>query len=196
MKKILILAVLVFAMSSMQAQSGEKEMKFPGIDKSVMDMAYYPPRAAFRAFAKTDEEKMAGQPVMRVTYSRPLKNEREVFGELVKPGEMWRIGANEATEIMLMKDVKVGETELKAGRYTMYIMPSAREWEVHFSTDTDGWGHYAFKPEESGVAKITVATAETPSTVEALSIMFEKSEDGAHMIVAWDDTMARIPFTF
>jgi len=198
MKKILTLALLIFAMRSMQiqAQDGEGELKFPGIDKSVMDMAYYPPRAAFRAFAKTEEEKMAGQPVMRVIYSRPLKNDREIFGELVKNGELWRIGANEATEILLMKDVKVGDKELKAGRYTMYIMPSERSWDVHFSTDNDGWGHYAFKPEESSVASIEVSTEETPSTVEALAIMFQKSDDGAHMIIAWDNKMARVPFTF
>lgn len=195
MKKILILALIAFAMSTVQAQDGKK-MEFPGIDKSVMDMAYFPPRAAFRAFAKTEEEKMAAQPVMRVTYSRPLKNGREVFGELVKPGEMWRLGANEATELLLMKDVKVGEKTLEAGRYTIYVMPSEGSWDVHFSTDTDGWGHYAFKPEESSVASIEVSTADTPTTVEALSIMFEKSDDGAHMIVAWDDKMARVPFTF
>ncbi|MEM8886692.1 MAG: DUF2911 domain-containing protein [Bacteroidota bacterium] len=196
MKKFLTLALLVFAAFGLQAQDGGEEMKFPGVDKSVMDMAYYPQRAAFRAFAKTEEEKAAAQPVMRVVYSRPMKNGRTVFGELLKYGEMWRAGANESTELMLMKDVKVGGKTLEAGRYTIYVIPQEDEWEVHFSTDTDGWGHYAFKPEASSVASITVPTAATPSTVEAFAIMFQKSDDGAHMIMAWDTTMARVPFTF
>ena len=76
---------------------------FPDLDKSPMDMAYYPNRAAFRSFAKTDAEREAGEPVMRVIYSRPQKKDRVVFGELVKYGEMWRIGANEATEITFFK---------------------------------------------------------------------------------------------
>lgn len=189
MKNVLI-AVFCFLILSAGAQ------KFPDMDASPMDAAYYPPRAAFRAFAKTDEERKANEPKIRVVYSRPQKNERQVFGELQKYGEVWRLGANEATEITFMQDVKIGDGTLKAGRYTMYAIPQADSWEVHFSTDNDGWGHYAYKPEESLVTKIKVATAKTESTVEAFSILFEEAEGGAHMIMAWDDTMVRLPIQF
>jgi len=196
MKKILTLAVLIFAFAGLQAQDKEGELKFPGVDGSVMDMAYFPARAAFRAFEKTPEAKAANQPIMRVIYSRPLKKDRVIFGELLKYGEMWRVGANESTELLLMKDAKVGDKTLKAGRYTIYVIPAEKEWEVHFSTDTDGWGHYSFKPEESSVAKITVPVEKTPATVEAFAIMFQESDKGAHMIMAWDNSMARVPFAF
>lgn len=190
MKKILLLSLAGLIGLSVNAQ------KFPDMDASPMDAAYYPPRAAFRAFSKTDEEKKANEPKIRVVYSRPQKNDRKVFGELLKFGEVWRVGANEATEIIFMQDVKIGDGTMKAGRYTIYAIPQSDSWEVHFSTDNDGWGHYAYKPEESLVTKIKVTTAKTESTVEAFSIMFEEADGGAHMIMAWDDTMVRLPIQF
>ncbi|WMN07337.1 DUF2911 domain-containing protein [Marivirga arenosa] len=190
MKRIIILTLAVLACFTFGNNAQAQE--FPELDKSPMDMAYYPSRVAFRAFAKTEEEKNA-KPLIRVTYSRPKADGRAVFTELEKPGNIWRVGANESTEVMFFEDVTIDGKKVKAGRYTIYIKLGEENWEVHFSTDTDGWGHYAFKPEESTVAKITVPTEETESTVEYMSIMFEEADPGAHMIIAWDDTMARVP---
>ncbi len=196
MKKILTFTcLLLFAMAFSTSLKAQEAINWPGVDKSVMDMSYYPARIAFRGFAKTEEEKKA-EPVIRVIYSRPLKNDRQIFGELVKYGEVWRAGANESTEIMFYKDVKIGGAKLKAGRYTIHLVPNEKEWEVHFSNDLDRWGSYSFNPEESTVAKITVPTEKTQETVEAFAIMFQGVDDGAHMLMAWDDTMVRVPIIF
>ena len=183
----LLLLLTLGILPTLQAQD------FPDLDKSPMDMAYYPQRAAFRNFAKTDAEREAGQPIMRVIYSRPQKKDRVVFGELIKYGEMWRIGANEATEITFFQDVKVGDQPIKAGRYTMYAMVNESEWTIYFSLDLDGWGHYAFKAEDSSVAEITVPVSKTKEPVEALGLFFEDSEDGAHLVIGWDDVAVRVP---
>ena len=66
---------------------------FPTLDKSPLDLAYYPPRAAFRFFAKSDEERKADEPLIRVMYSRPQKKGREIFGGLEPYGKVWRAGA-------------------------------------------------------------------------------------------------------
>lgn len=169
---------------------------FADVDKSPMDMAYYPQRAAFRSFAKTAEERLAGEPVMRVIYSRPQRKDRVVFGELLKFGEMWRIGANEATEITFMRDVKIGDQPVKAGRYTVYAMINEKEWTVYFSLDLDGWGHYSFKPEESSVAEVTVPVTTVSNTIESLGIAFEEAEDGAQIVIGWENTVVRVPVRF
>ncbi|MEM9897599.1 MAG: DUF2911 domain-containing protein [Bacteroidota bacterium] len=187
MKKVFLLAIVCIAFSSLSAQ------EFPKMDASPMDAAYFPVRATYRAFAKTEEEKKAAEPQIRVLYSRPQAKGRDVFPGLQKYGEVWRVGANESTEIMFFNDVKVNGSTVKAGRYTMYIVPQEKEWEVHISTDLDGWGQYAFDPARSTIAKITVPTEKTAATVEALSILFEAKDPGAHMIIAWDDTMVRVP---
>jgi hypothetical protein len=62
--------------------------------------------------------------------------------------------------------------------------------------DLDGWGHYAFKPEESSVAEITVPTTTVKNTIETMGIIFEEAEDGAHMVIGWDNTVVRVPIKF
>ena len=187
MKRFFTLGLMAILVFSATAQD------FPDMDASPMDAAYFPARAAFRAFAKTDEEKAANQPMMRVVYSRPQKKDRVIFGELVKYGEVWRVGANEATEITFLQDVKIGDASVAAGRYTIYAIPSESAWEVHFSNDNDRWGHYAYKPEESLVTKISVPTAKTAETLEAFSVVFEAVDGGAHLVMGWEDTMVRVP---
>ncbi len=188
MKKFTLLSMLCVLIIS-----GSYAQEFPKVDASPMDAAYFPPRAAFRGFAKTEEEKKAGTPKIKVVYSRPMKKGRTIFGDLQKYGEMWRVGANESTEITFFSDATVGGTTVKAGRYTLYAIPNESEWEVFISSDLDGWGHYGFMKDESTVASVKVSTAKTSSTVEALGIFFEESDNGAHMIIGWDDTMVRVP---
>ena len=93
MKKHLILLVCSFAfILNTHAQ------KFRGLDKSPMDMAYCPDN--FAHDIKFAPEKVGKEAFVRVTYSRPAKKDREVFGaKLVPYDKVWRFGANEATEI-------------------------------------------------------------------------------------------------
>ena len=192
MKKLFPLALLLLFLGFGQTAQAQD---FTDLDKSPMDMAYYPPRAAFRAFAKTEEEKKAAEPVIRVIYSRPQKKGRDIFGGLEELGKAWRVGANESTEILFFKHVKVNGQVIPAGRYTLYATPGEEEWEVSINTDLDGWGAYAYNA-ENNVASITVPVEKAEDTIEAFSIVFEKAEDGAHMIMGWDKTMVRVPIQF
>ncbi|MDW3194169.1 MAG: DUF2911 domain-containing protein [Cytophagales bacterium] len=193
MKNLLLSAVIMCLFVS-----ASYSQDFPKTDGSPMDAAYYPPRAAFRYFAETDAEKKAGEPVMRVLYSRPQKKGRDIFGGLEKFGTWWRIGANEATELLLLKDVTVNGTKLAAGRYSVHAKIEKDAWEIHFSTELDSWGSYNFRndPSSTSVASISVKTQATAETVESLGIFFEKSDAGADMVIGWDNTMVRVPFQF
>lgn len=172
-----------------------KAQDFPKLDASPLDMAYYPTRAAFRAFAKTDEEKKASEPIIRVLYSRPQKKGRDIFGGLEEYGSMWRIGANESAEIIFFQDVKIGGKKVKAGRYTMYAELGETTWNVVFNTDTDGWGAYAYNA-SNDVASVSVPVEKAKESIESFSIVFEKADEGAHMIMGWDDTIVRVPIQF
>ncbi|TXF88344.1 DUF2911 domain-containing protein [Neolewinella aurantiaca] len=167
---------------------------FADIDKSPLDAAYYPARAAFRAFAKTDSAAMAMEPKIRVLYSRPYKKGREVWGgDLAPYGEPYRLGANETTEITFFAPVKIGEQVVPAGRYTMGAIPNANKWEVFFSLDVDGWGVYAYKP-EFNVATITVPTAKADEVIENFSIsLYEAAPGTVHLKMGWDKTVVEVP---
>src|SRR6266516_2343741 len=100
MKKTVIL-ILIAASLHVDAQLSAS--KLPGLDKSPMDMSYYPPGYPLLKI----QDKLTETLVLRLIYSRPQVNGRKIFGELQEYGVVWRLGANEATEIEFFKDVKI-----------------------------------------------------------------------------------------
>ncbi|UZO80507.1 DUF2911 domain-containing protein [Aquimarina sp. ERC-38] len=178
MKK-LIACIAIFCMTlitNVQAQ------KFADMQKSPTDIAY----------AKKSRD---AKPDIKVIYSRPQKKDREVFGKLVPYGKVWRTGADEATEIKLFKDVKLGDTTVKAGTYSLFTIPGEKEWTVILNSDLDSWGAYTYD-ESKNVATIKVPVQESKSSLEAFSVAFKDVDKGYHMFMGWDDTLVEIPFYF
>ena len=82
--------------------------------------------------------------VARITYGRPQKNNRPVFGKMVPYGKIWRTGANEATEFIAYQPLTFGSKTLPAGTYTLFTIPEKDEWTLIFNTDVDIWGAYRY----------------------------------------------------
>src|SRR4051812_19722113 len=116
MKSRFLVIVLLLAGSNIFAQS-----KLPELDKSPMDMSYYPSGYPLLKI----QDKITEPLISRIIYSRPQKNGRVIFGELIEYGKVWRLGANEATEIEFYQNVKINNTKIKKGRYTLYAIPYA-----------------------------------------------------------------------
>ncbi|CAH0999741.1 hypothetical protein LEM8419_01041 [Neolewinella maritima] len=168
---------------------------FAAIDQSVMDAAYYPSQAPLRSFAKTEEERLANEPKIRVLYSRPLKKERTIFGDLLQYGEPWRVGANESTEVLFMQDVKFGEQVVPAGRYTMIVIPGEDSWTVNLNTELDGWGNFSYDPEWD-LASVTVPVQTSDEVIEAVSMaLYEASPGVVHLKMGWDTSYVEVPIT-
>lgn len=165
-------------------------LKLPQLDKSPMDMAYYPVNYPVLKI----QDKATEPLVARVIYSRPQKENRTVFGGLVEYGKVWRMGANEATEIELYKDVKAKDKKLSKGRYSIFAIPTEKEWTIVFNKDTDVWGAFKYD-EKKDALRISVPVQKTPS-VEAFTISFNKATGGAEMLIAWDEAMVSVPLSF
>lgn len=191
MKKItLLLCFLALLIVEVKAQ------KLRGVDKSPMDMAYYPDNFAHdRKFAP----KLIGDmpAIVRVIYSRPAKKEREVFGTKIVPyGEVWRLGANESTEIKFYQDVTIQGKTVKAGTYSFFAIPTATEWTLVLNKDVDFWGAYSYNA-ASDVLRVSIPTKKTDEVVENFSIQIVKAgEKEATMKMAWDMTMVEVPIGF
>jgi len=170
--------------------------KMRGLDKSPMDMAYYPDDFAHdRKFAPA---KVGNTGYARVVYSRPAKNGREVFGTLVPYGKVWRVGANEATEIKFLSDATIQGKQVKAGVYTLYAIPTETAWTIILNSDLDQWGAYSYK-QDMDVLRVTAPVKKTDEPVENLTIQFKKVGDNVKesiMVIAWDNTMVEIPVSF
>lgn len=169
--------------------------EFKGLDKSPMDRAYYPAGAPTRAFAKTPEQKKALEPQIRVTYSRPAKKGREIFGGLLKYGEAWRVGANESTEILFVNDVTFGGKKIAAGRYSIVIIPSETEWTLKLNSGLDGWGNFGYD-DSLDIVSVTAPVTKSDEELENLSLtLYEASEGTVHLKIGWDTSVAEFPIT-
>jgi hypothetical protein len=161
----------------------------PELDKSPLDMAYFPDNFAH-------DRKPGQNAVARVIYSRPRKGERAVFGKLVPYGEIWRTGANEATEIKFYQDVIFGGKKVKAGTYSLFTIPGEKEWTIILNTDLDYWGAYSYNPKRD-VVRVTAPVTQSKDNVEHFSIAFgSKGAKSAVMKMAWENTAVEMPFSF
>jgi Protein of unknown function (DUF2911) len=184
---VLSLLLCILSIPFVNAQNS----RIPAIDKSPMDMSYYP--ANYPILKIQDKAK---EPVMaRVTYSRPQKNGRTVFGELIEYGSIWRLGANEATELELFKDARIGTTKVKKGRYTMYAIPLQDKWTIILNKDTDTWGAFKYDPQKD-VARVEVKAEKIAEQVESFTMFFEKAGTQINLNIYWDNYRAMVPFVF
>lgn len=180
MKKLALLAIFALFSFGINAQ----EVKFPPLDNSPADLAYFPANA-------TQKNTPAD---IKLIYARPSKKGREIFGVLEQFGKVWRVGANEATEITFFKPVVIGGKSIKAGTYTLFAIPSKDKWTMIINSATTTWGAYSYSEAKDVVrTDVPVTTLSTP--VEALSIVFTKTDTGANLVLGWDTTSVTLPIT-
>jgi hypothetical protein len=187
MKHFVICLFFIVSAVTASAQNGNK---LPPLDKSPMDMSYYPVNYPI---LRIQPNKLVEPLVARVVYSRPQKNGRKVFGELVEDGKVWRLGANEATEIEFFRDVKIAGKTVKKGRYTLYALENRDKWTVIINRETDIWGAFKYDATKD-VVRIDCAVARQPDLTEAFTMTFEKVNDKTiNLVMAWDDEIVRLP---
>ena len=170
---------------------------FRGIDKSPMDMAYYPDDYAHdRKFAP---DKIKGETAkVRVIYSRPALNGREVVGNLIPIGKVWRVGANEAPEIKFYEDATIMGKKVKAGTYALLAQANeqSQDMTIILSSDLDQWGAYSYDPKYD-VLRVNVAGKEISESVENFAIQFAKGNDKEVLMrMAWGTGMVEVPIVF
>lgn len=180
------LLCFLFASSLVLAQD-----KIPGIDKSPLDISYCPANYPILKL----KDKLNDPLVARVVYSRPAKNGRDIFCDLVEYGKIWRLGANEATEIEFYKDVVFNKTKIKKGRYSLYAIPFEKKWTIIINKETDTWGSFGYDSKKD-LLRIDVPTESLVQPVEYFSIVFDVVKNKVNMEIYWDNVKAAVPFTY
>ena len=126
---------------------------------------------------------------IKVYYGRPYKKGRVIFGGLQKYGEVWRCGADEATEINFAKDGTFGGKPVKAGAYTLFVIPNEKEWTIILNGDPHFWGTQYEDHKGKDVLHVNVPVKNLAAPIEQLTIRFA----GQSMIIEWDKTQVSIP---
>ena len=128
-------------------------------------------------------------------YGRPSKRGRTVYGSPIAPwGQVWRTGANAATQFRTDRDLEIGGVTLRAGSYTLWTIPSSDgAWKLLINTQTGQWGT-AHDP-RLDIYQLDLRTTRLPSVVERFTISFVPDGQGGLMHLDWDTTRVSIPFT-
>ncbi len=160
------------------------------VDVSPMDMSYCPDDYPKLKMA----DSINIPPIARVIYSRPHLQGRKLFHDVLKYGERWRLGANEATELDLYRDINVQGRKIKAGRYVLYCIPQPAKWTIIFNSNIDSWGLKSDSTKD--IVRFDAPVKQIPYHLEYFTMIFDKTGKGADLVMAWDDLEARLPINF
>ena len=140
-------------------------------------------------------EQKVGLTDVTLEYSRPNMREREIFGNLVPFGKMWRLGANANTKITFSDDVMVDGKTLKAGSYALYATPSEKSWDITFYSDATNWGLPQNWDDSKVAAKVTSEVYPLPMKIETLSLGFDDlTSSSAVLGLMWADVYVPVKF--
>lgn len=178
---------LAFACISLVAIAQQKPTE---LDKSPMDMSYWPDNYPLLKMSG----KAKDQPIARVIYGRPVKNGRTIFGGIIKYNELWRLGANEATELELFSPVKISNKIIPKGRYTLFCVPSENRWTLILSKDNFCWGSFTYDTKKD-VVRADIKPETTNESVETFTIYFSENTGKANLVMLWDNQRAELPMT-
>ena len=130
---------------------------------------------------------------LTLTYGRPYKKGRDIFGSLEKYGVVYRLGADEATIITFKHDAKFAGKPVKAGSYTMFVIPNETTWTFILNSQLGQWGAFKYEENKSkDVLHVDVPVKKLDTVVEQLTISFP----GKVMRVEWDKTKVEVPLSF
>ena len=178
---------LAFACISFVAIAQQKPTE---LDKSPMDMSYWPDNYPLLKMSG----KAKDQPIARVIYGRPVKNGRIIFGGIIKYNELWRLGANEATELEIFSPVKISNKVIPKGRYTLFCVPSENRWTIILSKDNFCWGSFTYDTKKD-VVRADIKPETTNESVETFTIYFSENTGKANLVMLWDNQRAELPMT-
>jgi TolA-binding protein len=126
---------------------------------------------------------------IEINYHSPLVKGRQIWGEVVPFGEVWRAGANENTTISFSTPVKIEGKDLAAGTYGLHMIPSKNNWTIIFSKDYQAWGSFFYDAKQDAL-RIEV-TPEVSPMQEWLSYRFtDLKESSTKVMMSWEKISA------
>ena len=148
-----------------------------------------------RVSPASEVEQMVGLTEIEIEYSRPSMRGREVFGNLVPFGKVWRTGADNSTKISFDTDVIISGKTIQSGTYSIFSIPNKESWEIIFYSDVELWG----VPRDWSENKILfssmfdVKKLKKSNTVETFTISFnDLTNNDVNMSISWENTSVDI----
>ncbi|WP_138431089.1 DUF2911 domain-containing protein [Fodinibius saliphilus] len=179
----LVLATLFITLGCQQEQPEKPEEPDPVRRKSPI------------AIAKTFHPET--NTYIKITYGQPSKRGRNIFGDIVPYNEVWRSGANEATEITTTNDIRIGGEKLRAGTYSFFSIPRKNKpWTIVINSQLGQWGAFDYN-KTYDVLRVDGKARTKDKSTEIFTLQFTDIEnDSTNIVMEWDYTIVKIPVTF
>ena len=148
-----------------------------------------------RISPSSELEQMVGLTEIEIDYNRPSARGREIFGNLVPFGKLWRTGANSGTEISFSTPVIIDGKEIKEGSYSIFTIPNKDSWELILYSQTDLWS----VPRDWDESKIVFSSTfdvnkmSSADAIETFSIWIGNvTNNDCHLNIGWADTYIKV----
>ena len=137
---------------------------------------------------------VAGADLM-LDYGRPFRRGRQVWGSLLRFGEVWRTGADAATQFSTSKPLRFdnGPT-IPAGKYTLWSIPTSTGVKLIINKQVGQWG--TEYDSTNDVARFDVITERIPSPgVEQMLLAIDVEGQRGAIRMEWDTLRFKAPFS-
>jgi len=122
-----------------------------------------------------------GQASLLVDYSRPLLRGRVLLGGLIPYDQVWRTGANAATQLTLGSPLKLAGVPLERGSYTLWTLPSRTQVQLIINGQTGQWGTEYGSSED--IARVAMHVDTLASPVERFTIRVDTTR--SLLVMEW-----------
>lgn len=127
-----------------------------------------------------------------VEYSSPAVKGRPIWGKLVPYNELWRMGANKATQLRVSREVSIGGTAVPAGAYSLFAIPGEKSWTIIVNKNTELWGSNGYDQKQD-VLRLTVKPEAAPHRERMTFIFSDSSDEGTRLDLEWEKARISIP---
>lgn len=129
-----------------------------------------------------------------ISYGRPSMRGRKIFGALVPYNKVWMPGADEVTVFQTTSALQFGDFKLPAGAYSIYTMPSEKQWTLIINKKTGQW--HTLYPADDDLAKLPMTAEHLATPVEQLAVFaVARPQGGGAVHLEWETTRFSVPFT-
>jgi hypothetical protein len=134
-----------------------------------------------------------GDAKITIVYGRPYSKDpksgekRIIWGGLVPYGQVWRMGADEATLFTTDKAVSIGGTSVPAGTYSLFLLPEKDgAAKLIVNTQTGQWGTKYDASQD--LVRIGMIHSKLDKPVDQFLISVEKTMADGVLKLMWEDT--------
>jgi hypothetical protein len=135
---------------------------------------------------------IVGDAKISIVYGRPYTKDpksgekRKIWGGLVPYGQVWRMGADEATLFTTDKEISIGGTSVPAGTYSFFLLPEEGAAKLIVNKQTGQWGTKYDQSQD--LARIVMIQQKLDKPVDQFMINVEKTMADGVLKLMWENT--------